>query len=58
MKYYNVYLCDGTYIEIESESWYAEDDMIFFIDVPDDEVIKIKAAFVITNISGFCEVNE
>ena len=58
MKDYNVFLCDGTYIEIEAETWYDDDGMIIFIDISEDEVETIKAAFVLDNIAGFCEVNE
>ncbi|MBR3125382.1 MAG: hypothetical protein IKF42_08255 [Mogibacterium sp.] len=58
MKKYSVYLCDGTFIDIEAEGWYIEDDMIFFIEVPGDESSIIRAAFTVQNIAGFCEVNE
>lgn len=58
MKNYSVYLCDGTFIDIEAEGWYIEDDMIFFTEVPEDESFIIRAAFTVQNIAGFCEVNE
>lgn len=58
MKDYNVYLNDGSYIEIEAEGWYFEGDLVVFVIVPEDEIIVDKAAFNLKNIAGFCEVNE
>lgn len=58
MKEYNVYLMDGTYIEIQAEGWFVEDDVISFFDVPRDEVYKVGAEFYLPNIAGFCEVIE
>lgn len=58
MKEYNVYLMDGTYIEILAEGWFVEDDVIIFFDAPEDEIIKVGAEFYLPNIAGFCEVIE
>lgn len=55
---YDIFLADGTYIEIEAEVWWREDDVITFADVPEDEEFRVTAIFNLQNIAGFYEVKK
>ena len=55
---YDIFLADGTYIEIEAEVWWREDEAIIFADVPEDEEFRVTAIFNLQSIAGFCGVKE
>lgn len=58
MTYYQVFMADGTYIEIEADGFEIDGNALTFYTIPADETYHIAGLFNLENIAGFCEVQE